>query len=761
MSSGDAGTNFLNLPALGASIFMCVALHCSGEFFDDTGISFNIAGCSDACERATCVAVWCGTNGLANFPVIGSYVASTSGWVEGMFGGRAAFLMTMIILDDVAGELWTFGEKPHTRLANALYKVTGVSRNSDATVDSSDNSNSGAKNGLYDLSNANINTVFTLLTVIMTSIFWNNSGALPNASSLTDGSLFTSVTSDTKPLHTGWPFSLMLTMHVVNSVRSSGGYWASDLIQCCFAAYGGLMMKDLLGGKYTMPFLFADNESALTLVLACWYFVNHNIPYTNVNAWETINGFLSKWVPVDRFMDLCTLSFNCSLLIATATSSGTGSNFLHMPALGHTMFMCVALHCAGEFFSPSGITFNVKGCSNACNRAAIVAFWCGTDGLGAFPFIGTHIGGFTSMAEGYLGGRSNFLMSMILMHNILGGFLKFKLPHEHIQAALYKVTGVNAGGEEDSSEESKGEEDPKAMFDMSNPNIATMATTLMIVGVSILWNHGMSYTVSQNSLTDGSLFVSVTSNEKPLSASHWPFSLMMTMHVLNMVRGHGRGFWASDIINCCFGTYGGLMMSDLLNGNLDMPFLFGENEGPLMLLVVCWYVTNHNVPFTSFNLWKFLHNNLSRVLPLDAFMNLCSLAFNCSLLINTAMSAGSAGNNFLHMPAVASTIATCVALHCAGDFFNGEGLTFSVPTCSAACERATWVAFWCATNGLATLPFVGPVLAGFGTIGEDFFGGRANFLMSTIILDELAGHMLPYQRPHTVFANAMYKFFGI
>merc|ERR1712159_502739 len=235
----------------------------------------------------------------------------------------------------------------------------------------------------------------------------------------------------------------------------------------------------------------------------------------------------------------------------------------------------------------------------------------------------------------------------------------------------------------------------------------------------------------------------------------------MTMHVLNMVRGHGRGFWVNDIVNCCFGTYGGLMMSDLLNGKMDMPFLFGENEGPLTLLIVCWYVTNHNVPFTSFNLWNFLHSNLSRVLPLDNFMNLCSLAFNCSLLINTAMGAGTSENNFLGMPAVASTVATCVALHCAGDYFNADRLSFSVHTCSAACERATWVAFWCATNGMATIPFIGGALGGFAAIGEGFFGGRANFLMMTIVLDSLAGHMLPYERPHAIFAKALYNFFGV
>merc|ERR1712072_616520 len=205
---------------------------------------------------------------------------------------------------------------------------------------------------------------------------------------------------------------------------------------------------------------------------------------------------------------------------------------------------------------------------------------------------------------------------------------------------------------------------------MSDPNIATMVTTVTIVLTSILWNNGMVMNLSPESLTDGSLFVSVTSDAKALSGAHWPFSLMMTMHVLNVVRGHGESFWASELVNCCFGAYGGLMMSDLLNGNLTMPFLFGDNEGPLTLLIVCWYFTNHNLPFTSFNLWTNGVYQLNRFLPLDNFMSLCSLAFNCSLLINTAMGAGTAENNFLGMPAVASTVATCVALHFAGDFFN-------------------------------------------------------------------------------------------
>lgn len=203
------------------------------------------------------------------------------------------------------------------------------------------------------------------------------------------------------------------------------------------------------------------------------------------------------------------------------------------------------------------------------------------------------------------------------------------------------------------------------------------------------------------------------------------------------------------------------MMKDLLNGNLTMPCLFGESEGNFTLLLVCWYFTNHNLPFTSINLWKLLHSNLSRVLPLDNFMGLCSLAFNCSLLIRTAIESGEASNNFLHMPALANIVCTCVALHCADDFFNSEGLSFSVPSCSDACERATWVAFWCATNGLANLPFVGSVLGGFGAMGEDFFGGRENFLLSTIVLDELAGHLLPYERPHSIFSKALYNFFGI
>jgi len=689
-------------------------------------------------------------------------VASTSVWLEQMFGGRASFLMTMIILDNVAGDLWPFNEKPHTFIMNGIYKVTGVSRSSLTEAPESSDGDS-EKNGIYDLSNKNVNIAATLVTVVVVSIVWCNDMAVPNVSSLADGSLFSSVTSDENSLHSAWPFSLMLTLHVINSVRSTGGFWAADIMRCCFSAYGGLMMKDLLAGDFAMPCLFSNNEAALSLVVACWYFVNHDIPYTNVNAWNSINGFLSKWVPLDNIMNLCTLSFNCSLLISTAMGGASESNFIHMPALGRTMFMCVAFHCAGDFFSTDGLTFNVAGCSNACNRAAIVAFWCGTNGLSTFPLVGSHIGGITGMIEGHLGGRSNFLMTVILLNEMLGGFIKVKLPHAHVQDFLYKLTGVNSGSTSDEGESKTDDSssNKKPIYDMSDKNIRMMATTLFVVGVSIMWNHGMVMMMSPSSFKDGSLFVSVTSNEKSLSAAHWPFSLMLTTHVLNSVRGRGGVYWVSDIVNCCFATFGGLMMKDLINGDLTMPCLFENNEGNLSLLLVCWYFTNHNLPFTSINLWNLLHSNLSRVIPLDNFMNLCSLAFNCSLLINTAIESGEASTNFLNLPAVASVICTCVALHCSDDFFNSEGLSFSVHSCSDACERATWVAFWCATNGLANLPFIGSVLGGFGAIGEDFFGGRANFLMSTIILDELAGHLLPYERPHSIFAKALYKFFGI
>jgi hypothetical protein len=357
------------------------------------------------------------------------------------------------------------------------------------------------------------------------------------------------------------------------------------------------------------------------------------------------------------------------------------------------------------------------------------------------------------------GGRANFLMTMILVDSLLDHLIADFRPLPHVFKALYTVFGVSNGEDDDEEEEEEEEEEEAAgPIDLSDPNVMMGMTLALVGGLSYLWSNGMA-APNQASLLDGSLWNSVTSNDKPLHATFWPHSLMFTMHVLNSVSSNG-GHWASDIISCCFTAYGGLMMKDLLAGNFGMPCLFANNEASLSLLVLCWYLVNHKIG-GQINVWKTVSGAANKFVPLSAFMDLCSLAFNCHLLIATADAAGASGNNFFHIPAVGGTIFLCVAYHCAGDFFNADGVSFDLHGCSDACERATAVAFWCATNGWASIPVVGGILGAFTAPVEAHFGGRANFLMSCILLEAVCGHLWEGERPHQILAKAIYKFTGV
>jgi hypothetical protein len=426
-------------------MFVCVAYHCAGDFFNGEGLSFSVAGCSDACERAVVVAFWCATDALGSFPVVGSAIGEVTHKIEAGFGGRATFLMSMILLNAVFGYLIKF-DMPHTMACKALYKVFGVNDGSDDDDEAEGNESKNGDDGSsapYDLSDANVNMGVTAVMVAGLSVAWSDGMSLPTVASLTDGSLFNSVTSDDKSLHPMFPFSLMLTMHVLNSVKSNGGYWVSDVVQCCFTAFGGLMMKDLLAGSLTMPVLFANGETYVSLVLFCWYIVNHPIPFTKVNVWTLFSNAVSAFLPLGRFMDLCSLAFNSSLLIASAMGAGTaGNTFFHWPAVGATVTTCVALHCAGEFFSPGGISFDIQGCSEACERAVVVAFWCATNGLATLPLVGSSFGGFSSSLEARFGGRANFLMMWILFDALAGHLITFTRPRHAFMDFLYKFTGV-------------------------------------------------------------------------------------------------------------------------------------------------------------------------------------------------------------------------------------------------------------------------------------------------------------------------------
>merc|ERR1719409_1086933 len=100
-----------------------IAIHCSSEFFNEDGFKFRLSNCSGNCMRAILVVLWCATNGLASLPFVGPHVGKVTGKVEGLLGGRAMMMMTVILAEEIFGHLATF-ERPHTIVFNAISKYS-------------------------------------------------------------------------------------------------------------------------------------------------------------------------------------------------------------------------------------------------------------------------------------------------------------------------------------------------------------------------------------------------------------------------------------------------------------------------------------------------------------------------------------------------------------------------------------------------------------------------------------------------------------
>jgi len=235
---------------------------------------------------------------------------------------------------------------------------------------------------------------------------------------------------------TYWPYALMTTLHLINSVGSNGGYWANDIIGCVFTAFGGLMMQDFLGNVAVGEWQFWAH---MPITVLLWYIVNHNIPKTEFNVWSLISENVAKVVPLQRVMDLATLSFNVNLLLAVAGAQGTAANsFYGLPDFSKAMFMCVAIHCSGDFFSQGGFDFSISGCSAACERAVIVCFWMTTNGMATLlPALGNG----TAQISGVFGGNAQFLWAMILINELAGDMIPVK-PHRLIMDFLNDTLGL-------------------------------------------------------------------------------------------------------------------------------------------------------------------------------------------------------------------------------------------------------------------------------------------------------------------------------
>ena len=278
-----------------------------------------------------------------------------------------------------------------------------------------------------------------------------------------------------------WPQTILVTLAIWNGVknRGNGGYWVNNIILSVFSIFGGLIMNDILNATPVNDYAFWN---FLPVTIVMWYLVNYNLPYTSFNVFgrgkfhtkgvlgldRSINQFtstvlspsavlfllsplsptplsphtpvesiLSDFLPLKQIMNLCTLSFNCSLLFTVAAQHEAGT-FWYMPQLAKGMFFCVAVHCATDFIGHDGFHIHFDTCSSAANRAVLVYVWTATQGLSTLGVPAGQTNGFegvTALFGSVFGEGASFLWAMILLGELFGDQIPWK-PHQLIQSKL-------------------------------------------------------------------------------------------------------------------------------------------------------------------------------------------------------------------------------------------------------------------------------------------------------------------------------------
>lgn len=230
-----------------------------------------------------------------------------------------------------------------------------------------------------------------------------------------------------------WPFGLLLTGHVLNCCQNAGdGFWVGSLANAAMGSFASVMIVDFVNGNRSS--ILAD-EGNMTLVALCWYFCNHDVPFTGTNVWNLIT---SKAGPcLQNFLDLCTTLFVTKQVLAAAATASTAGPFGF--AVFTPMFMALVAGAAGNFF-PLDKGINIDDCTAEVYSAlAIGAYVVFLPVLKANPVCGSLISTVHEPLSGFVGG--NDVIAAVMINALFGKFIPFN-PVEMVTDALQKVTGV-------------------------------------------------------------------------------------------------------------------------------------------------------------------------------------------------------------------------------------------------------------------------------------------------------------------------------
>lgn len=235
-----------------------------------------------------------------------------------------------------------------------------------------------------------------------------------------------------------WPYSIVLTGHVLNfTVGKARGWWAESFARCFFGAFAGKMLWAVISGNGILGWI--ANEKLLALTLVCWWATNHSPFGVDVSSFQKMifDGKLQR-----NFYALCTLSYNLNLVIEAVQNNSGGDSFL-TPLIGFSISAAIAAVTVGaaEQNWPIDHGMNVAWDGN-WERALIVSSYLG---LGHAPIIGdivNQIEGTVSNLIGIRAGGDVVIFFNAISFLLFIGGVSYPDPFEPIYDVLRKVSGV-------------------------------------------------------------------------------------------------------------------------------------------------------------------------------------------------------------------------------------------------------------------------------------------------------------------------------
>lgn len=212
---------------------------------------------------------------------------------------------------------------------------------------------------------------------------------------------------------------------------------------------------------------------------------------------------------------------------------------------------------------------------------------------------------------------------------------------------------------------------------------------------------------------------------------YWPWGVILTGHVFNKCQGAGKGFWLGSIMASALSCFSGWLLLDVINCTRSRLL---SDEAALSLVAVAWYLCNHDLPFTTVNVWSLVTGSPAAGV-VQFLLSGCSKLFTAKLVIAACGAASKAGPLGF---SVITPIAVGALVGSASEFYPlSKGL--SAKSCSANMNNALNVA------GITVLL---PILVGHVAVLDTvvgpltaFVGG--NLVIAGVIADHLVGEHNP------------------